>query len=566
MPSGDIADLGSPLARLLLWSGGWALLGALVVGALLWTYFSRRATEPSSDSEFAEPSGRRFLRLGFGLLWIADGLLQAQPRMPAGFVPADIDPQLQAGPDWLASLVAPLLRAWTRHPVVADVAVVWLEIGIGLLLLLGRRGVLARIACVVAIVASVVIWVLGECFGGLLAAGASWLTGAPGAALVYALAAALLLVPVSWWRSGHAQVLVSRCAAGWLAVGAVLQAVPAEGFWTADGLAGPFSDGAAMRQPGWLSAPMRSLARVAGQSPGALNLVVVLLVSGVAVWLWFDGRTAALSGGIMLCLATWWLAQDFGVLGGTATDPNTGLPLALLIAAALPAWSAQPAAARASGSTVRTGARAIGIPLAAAFTVVVPAVLAIGLARPADSAAVAADSGGGLRLVPARAAPAFALTDQRGRPVSTSRLRGKVVLLTFLDPVCTSDCPLIANQLAIADRRLGSLAEHVEIVAIDSNPLFYKVADVAAFTASHGLSHLSNWHFVCGPPAATQDVLGSYGISVGVPTVGMIEHSEGLFFIRPDGTEAAYLDDHAGEQLTETYAQQVQRQLQSMLP
>ncbi|MDQ6849018.1 MAG: hypothetical protein M3070_03360, partial [Actinomycetota bacterium] len=186
MPSGDIADLGSPLARLLLWSGGWALLGALVVGALLWTYFSRRATEPSSDSEFAEPSGRRFLRLGFGLLWIADGLLQAQPRMPAGFVPADIDPQLQAGPDWLSSLVAPLLRAWTRHPVVADVAVVWLEIGIGLLLLLGRRGVLAKIACVVAIVASVVIWVLGECFGGLLAAGASWLTGAPGAAMVYA--------------------------------------------------------------------------------------------------------------------------------------------------------------------------------------------------------------------------------------------------------------------------------------------------------------------------------------------------------------------------------------------
>ena len=49
---------------------------------------------------------------------------------------------------------------------------------------------------------------------------------------------------------------------------------------------------------------------------------------------------------LVLCGATWWLAQDFGVLGGLATDPNTALPLGLLIASALPGWRAErPAAA-----------------------------------------------------------------------------------------------------------------------------------------------------------------------------------------------------------------------------
>ena len=32
----------------------------------------------------AEPRARRLLRIGFGLLWIFDGILQAQPKMAAG--------------------------------------------------------------------------------------------------------------------------------------------------------------------------------------------------------------------------------------------------------------------------------------------------------------------------------------------------------------------------------------------------------------------------------------------------------------------------------------------------
>ena len=98
-----------------------------------------------------EPPARRFLRLALGGLWIVDGLLQAQPLMPAGFVTDNITPHLADEPGWLRELTAVATRAWDRHPVVADAAVVWLEIGLGLWLIVGR-GTLGRAAAIAAVV------------------------------------------------------------------------------------------------------------------------------------------------------------------------------------------------------------------------------------------------------------------------------------------------------------------------------------------------------------------------------------------------------------------------------
>ena len=53
-------------------------------------------------------------------------------------------------------------------------------------------------------------------------------------------------------------------------------------------------------------------------------------------------------------------------------------------------------------------------------------------------------------------APAFTLTDQHGRTVTLASLRGKVVLLTFLDPVCTGDCPLEAQEFRQAGQLLAA--------------------------------------------------------------------------------------------------------------
>jgi cytochrome oxidase Cu insertion factor (SCO1/SenC/PrrC family) len=564
---GNVADMWPELASMLAWTGLFAVAGAVAVGIVAAVVMSRfrRGREP--EPRPIEPRGRRFLRVALAVLWIGDGLLQAQPLMPAGFVSTDIDPTVRTDPGWLQAVVAPLTRAWTRHPVAADIALIWLEIGIGLLLLVARRGRPARVAAWFTLLVAIGIWVLGEGLGGLFASGASWLNGAPGAALVYALAAAALLMPWSWWDDRRAQAIVRRTCAGWLFVAALLEAIPGENMWNPSGLADPFVDGAATDQPSWLNAPMRSLARLAGEHPQALNFVVIVVVAVVALWLAVDGSGRGITAALVLCGATWWLAQDFGVLGGTATDPNTALPLGLVLASALPLWRSSTAPAGEARMFVAPAAlRSVVGALAVALTLVVPGVLTASLARAADSSAIDADSDGGLRSVPHRMAPSFALVDQNGRGVSSGQLRGKVVVVTFLDPVCDSECPLVANQLAIADRQLGPLSRNVEFVAIDSNPVFHNVADVAAFTESHGLGRLPNWHFLCGSPGVTQDVLARYGVAVDVPTVGMVEHSDGMFFIRPDGREAAYLDDGAGAHLTQTYAEQVEQQIRTLVP
>ena len=72
-------------------------------------------------------------------------------------------------------------------------------------------------------------------------------------------------------------------------------------------------------------------------------------------------------------------------------------------------------------------------------------------------------------------APAFSLADQNGRTVTPASLRGKVVLLTFLDPVCTSDCPLEAQEFRLAGQLLGTQGRDVELVAINANPVDYQV-------------------------------------------------------------------------------------------
>jgi cytochrome oxidase Cu insertion factor (SCO1/SenC/PrrC family) len=95
-------------------------------------------------------------------------------------------------------------------------------------------------------------------------------------------------------------------------------------------------------------------------------------------------------------------------------------------------------------------------------------------------------------------AAAFTLTDQFGRPVSLASLHGKVVLMTFLDPVCTSDCPLIAQEFRQADQVLGGRAHQVELVAIVANPLYRSIAYTQAFDRQELLTGLPNWLFLTG--------------------------------------------------------------------
>jgi cytochrome oxidase Cu insertion factor (SCO1/SenC/PrrC family) len=144
-------------------------------------------------------------------------------------------------------------------------------------------------------------------------------------------------------------------------------------------------------------------------------------------------------------------------------------------------------------------------------------------------------------------APNFSLTSQDGKAVALSSLRGKVVLLTFLDPVCTSDCPLIAQEMRSADLLLGARASETELVAVVANPTYISTAYTQAFTRQERLDTVPNWLFLTGSLSQLQPVWDHFGIQVeNLPAGGMTAHNDIAFVISPQGVIQAEINSDPG--------------------
>jgi len=525
-----------------------------------------------------EPAGRRVLRIGFGILWLFDGVLQAQPAMPAGMPSNAIEPTAASSPAWVQHLVNWAGTSWSYHPIQAGAAAVWIQVGIGLWLLLSPPGLLSRLGGMASIGWGLVVWVFGESFGGIFAPGSSILFGTPGAALVYCAAGLAVALPDRYWRTP----LLGRrllAAIGLFLIGmAVLQAWPTLGYWqgTVHGkpstLAAMVASMATTTQPHLLSAWLTGFESFDAGHGLAVNLVVVVALAAIGGAL-VSGRPQlirpALALGAVLGLATWVLIQDLGFLGGVGTDPNSMIPLGLLTAGAYVAMrhplpepavetEAAPAEPAPAGGRARLNLRplasivggasvwAVLSAWAAAIVLVGAGPMMVAQASPNASPIIAQAIDGSAAPLD-YAAPPFALTSQDGRPVSLGSLRGKVILLTFLDPVCTSDCPTIAQEFRVADQILGRSASGVELVAIVANPLYRGLAYTRAFDNQELLSGVPNWLFLTGTLPQLQQAWKSYAIAAQIlPAGGMVAHSDVAYVIDSSGRMRLELDFDPG--------------------
>jgi cytochrome oxidase Cu insertion factor (SCO1/SenC/PrrC family) len=149
----------------------------------------------------------------------------------------------------------------------------------------------------------------------------------------------------------------------------------------------------------------------------------------------------------------------------------------------------------------------------------------------------------GLAPVPGRPAPGFTLTDQDGRAVPLSGLRGKVVVLEFMDPHCTDICPLVSQEFVDAYHDLGRSAPNVVFAAVNVNQYFNTVQNVLAYSRAHQLTTIPSWHFLTGPAAALQAAWRAYGVEVQAPNPDAdIVHTSAVYFIGPRGTERYVAD------------------------
>ncbi len=212
--------------------------------------------------------------------------------------------------------------------------------------LLWRRT--ARAALAGTIGWALTVWLLAEGAGGVLSGMsgmANPITGAPGAAVLYALLALLI------WPSRAAGNRASRSS---IAAGGPLGLRGARACWivlwgsfgylvlqpavrSAIAIRGTFT-GLASGEPHWLAtlndATATALSAHAALVAGTLAVAFALTAAGI---LWPAMLRPALALAIVLALFIWVEGEDFGgILTGQATDPNSGLLLILLSAAFWP--------------------------------------------------------------------------------------------------------------------------------------------------------------------------------------------------------------------------------------
>ena len=291
-------------------------------------------------SQTARPDARRWLQLALAAIWVLDGVLQYQSFMFTKGFGQMLAATAPGNPAVIASPIIWAARITEQHAVSTNAAFATIQLLIGL-------GIACRPTVRAALAASVAwslaVWWFGEGLGGVLSGGASPVNGAPGAVVLYALLA-VLLWPAA--EAGTRTLFVAARPVGataaralWLVLWGSLAYLAVDGEnRTPQGLHDIVA-GMADGEPGWLAAINRGAASILDHHGLEASVVLAILLAAVAagVLLPVPLHRAAVILAIIIALVIWVAGQDLGeIFTGGATDPNSGLLLALVALAYWP--------------------------------------------------------------------------------------------------------------------------------------------------------------------------------------------------------------------------------------
>ena len=136
-------------------------------------------------------------------------------------------------------------------------------------------------------------------------------------------------------------------------------------------------------------------------------------------------------------------------------------------------------------------------------------------------------------------APGFRLADESGKPFSLAALRGRPVLITFIDPLCRDFCPIEAQHLNDVVRGLPAGSKPA-IVAVSVN--VHGNAPANLMQDNRKWKVVPQWRWGIGGEAQLAPVWKSYHIGVLATT----KKVAGVTVYNVAHTEAAYLVDASG--------------------
>ncbi len=290
---------------------------------------------PTTTPSESQAGTLRALQIALGVLWLLDGALQYQSFMfHKTFVTQVIEPNVVGQPGVIAQPIT-----WVSHLIEPRVAVfnvfaatLQVLIGVGLIY---RPTVRAALLASFAWVGG--IWWFGEGFGGLATGNASPLTGAPGAALLYAIIGLIL------WPNSRSRTSGGGGAGGMLGVKGARIAwaalwLLAAGLWLVPVNRGASASHDAIAEApsgaAWLSSIEHSGARVAAGNGLVIAIVLALASVAIALAVALDWHPRSfLAAACFISLLYWVFGEGLGgILTGSGTDPGAGLLFVLLAA------------------------------------------------------------------------------------------------------------------------------------------------------------------------------------------------------------------------------------------
>ncbi len=151
----------------------------------------------------------------------------------------------------------------------------------------------------------------------------------------------------------------------------------------------------------------------------------------------------------------------------------------------------------------RSGASAVWIASAAILMLALPFAARAELGKAAARAVAS----------PADGLPKVSLTDQNGRAISLSSLKGKPALVAFIHTSCEGPCELITAEMKSVARSLGpSFRSEVTMVSITTDPKEDGSRELLAYAKAQGVD-ADGWVFLTGAPAKIRRLLALYGVS-----------------------------------------------------
>jgi protein SCO1/2 len=138
------------------------------------------------------------------------------------------------------------------------------------------------------------------------------------------------------------------------------------------------------------------------------------------------------------------------------------------------------------------------------------------------------------RLAVIQRAPDFRLTDQDGKAVRRSDLKGKVLLVSFVFTTCNGTCPATTHRMEKVQgalRSAGLLKKgRVRLVSITLDPQRDTPAVLRRYMQLYDADPAS-WSFLTGPKERVAKVIAAWGMWVRPAANGQLDHPSRIFLV-----------------------------------